>query len=198
MAPAELMFTRLPPPWSSKCGIAAAQVFHTPMRFTSTTVRQSSRVVLSHGADRQHTGVGHRPVQPAELADAVIDRLAQLGIVADIDDTTHTATAELRHQTYRLGEVILGGQGIFDLRQRFADVDQDEVGTFLGKPQRVAASHTAGGAGDQNTFPGNASRGDAVMRLSARSTSGRAWSLTGECPPPRSVHSARGRPSRSR
>ena len=29
MAPAELTLTRLPPPWSSKWGIAAAQVFQT-------------------------------------------------------------------------------------------------------------------------------------------------------------------------
>lgn len=34
-----LMFTRLPPPCSSRCGIAAAQVFQAPMRLTCVHVR---------------------------------------------------------------------------------------------------------------------------------------------------------------
>ena len=71
---------------------------------------------LVPGRRRQHTGVGHRTVQAAKLDDAVIDRPAQLGLVADIDDATYTATAELRHQACGLGEFIFGGQGIFDLR----------------------------------------------------------------------------------
>src|SRR3984893_12310512 len=40
IAPAELMLTKLPPPSATRCGTAAAQVFHVPIRFTSTTVRQ--------------------------------------------------------------------------------------------------------------------------------------------------------------
>ena len=76
----------------------------------------------------------NRPVQAAQLADAIIDGRAQLNVVTDVDDAAHTATAKLRHQSYGLGEVILGGQRIVELRQGLADVDQDEIGAFFREP----------------------------------------------------------------
>ncbi len=158
MAPAELMLTRLPPPCSSKCGIAAAHVFHTPMRFDVDHRAPLIECCSVPRRRRQHAGVGHRSVQTAQLADAVIDGRAQLFVVADVDDAAHAATAKLRHQSYGLGEVVLGGQGIVDLRQGLADVDQDEIGSFLREPQRMAAAQTAGRAGDEYAFPGNAPR----------------------------------------
>jgi hypothetical protein len=82
-----------------------------------------------------------------------------LGFVADVDDSAHAATAEIYYHTYRFGQVIRSGQGIFDLRQGLADVDQDQVRTLLGQPHGMTAPHTASRAGDQNAFTRNASRG---------------------------------------
>ena len=84
--------------------------------------------------DRQHTGVGDRSVQAAQFTHAFIDGFAQLGFVANVDDTTHTAAAGLLDETHSLGEIVLGGQRIFELRQGLTNVDKDEVRTFLGKP----------------------------------------------------------------
>ena len=72
---------------------------------------------------------------------------------------THTVATEIPYQFYGFGQVVFCGQGVFDLRQGFADVEQNDVRALLRKSQRVAAPHAAGGPSDQNAFTGNASRG---------------------------------------
>src|ERR1700744_4781352 len=154
MAPAELILTKLPPPWTSRCGIATAQVFHVPMRFTSTTVRQWSEVVLSQGATVRTPALATAPSNPPRFVDALVDRRAHSRFVADISDSAHTAAAVRGDQTHRLGQVVLGGQVVFDLRQGLTEVDENEISALLGESDRVTAPQTACGTGDQHAFAG--------------------------------------------
>ena len=174
---AELMLTRLPPR-STRWGSAAAQVFQVPIRLTSTTVRHCSGVVVSQVPDGQHAGVGHRGVQAAQFGDAVVDRRGQRRGVADIDDVRDGAAAELVDQTCRLVEIVPRGERVFDLRQRCADVDEDEVGAFFGQPHRMAAAHSPRGAGDQHPLAGDSPVRSAHSLLQKPASTGNVTPVT--------------------
>ena len=59
------------------------------------------------------------------------------------------AAAVLFDQSSRLLEIFARCEGVVDLRQRLTDIDQNEVGAFLGEPHGMAAAHPARGAGNK-------------------------------------------------
>ena len=152
---AELMLTRLPPR-STRCGSAAAQVFHVPMRLTSTTVRHCSDVVVSQVPTVSTPALATAASRPPSSATPSSTAARQRRSVADVDDVRDRAPAVLLHQAGRLLEIFGRGQRVLDFGQRLADVDQDEVGAFFGESDGVAATHAPRRAGDQNALAGDA------------------------------------------
>src|SRR5215470_15164888 len=74
---------------------------------------------------------------------------ASTGEVTDVGLHRHNPAAVLAHQGRGLLEVRERGALVRDGLHRRADVDRDDVRTLLGEPDRLGASLTASGAGDQ-------------------------------------------------
>ena len=86
------------------------------------------RITQRHGED---AGVGDHDVEPSEVGDAGLERVAQLGPLAHVGLAGHDAPAQLLDRALGLGQVLRRGEGIvvrFDLT---ADVDGDDVRPLL-------------------------------------------------------------------
>ena len=143
------------PPASTRCGSAAAQVFHVPMRFTSTTARHCSDVVVSHVPTVSTPALATAASSPPSSATPSCDRRGQAPGVAHVDHRGDGAAAVFFDQANGLVEIFARRQRVLHLGQRLTDVDQDEVSTLLGQAHRMTAAHPARGAGHQDTLAGN-------------------------------------------
>ncbi len=107
------------------------------------------------------SGVGADDVQPAQLLDAAVHRRFQRVVIADVDLGGHDAAVQALDEVGRLGQVI--GRRRRDLAaatDRRADVDRDDVGTFLRQAHRVAAALAASRPGDERDLALNSSTHD--------------------------------------
>src|SRR3954447_9271952 len=102
---AELMLTMLPPR-STRCGIAAAQVFHVPIRLTSTTVRHCSEVVLSQVPTVSTPALATAASNPPSSVTPSSTAAANAAASRPINDMGQHATAVLLRQPSRLGEIV--------------------------------------------------------------------------------------------
>ena len=103
------------------------------------------------------TGRRHDDVEPAELGDAAVERLAQLLGLANVGLCGDDALTGLLDQLGGLVEILRLGHRVADCLDVVADVDRDDVGALLGQPNRVAAALPARSAGDECNFSLNAS-----------------------------------------
>ena len=104
MRPAVDPVTMMEPP-SAMCGSATATVFITPRRSTSVGVDEvgSLRISQGHGED---AGVGDDDVEPSEIGNACLDRVAQLGPLAHVGLAGHDAAAKLLDRSLGLCQVL--------------------------------------------------------------------------------------------
>ena len=89
----------------------------------------------------------------AEFGDAVGDDLLEPFEVADVGLLGDDAPAGLLDEVDRLVEILAGRHRIGDAVDLFAQVERDDVGAFLGEPNRVAAALTARRARDEGDLP---------------------------------------------
>ena len=92
------------------------------------------RITQGHGED---AGVGDDDVEPSEIGDARLERVAQLGTLTDVGLAGHDAAAQLLDGALGLREVLGRRERIvvrFDLA---ADVDGDDVRPLLGHADGV-------------------------------------------------------------
>ena len=152
----ELMLTRLPPR-STRCGIAAAQVFHVPIRLTSNTVRHCFCVVWSQVPTVSTPALATDASNPPSCATPSSTAAANASASRTSTHMGDHPAAVLFGQPSRFGQILTCCKRVLQLRQRLADVDQDEVGALLGKPHRVAAAHPPCRPGDQDPLAGDPS-----------------------------------------
>ena len=144
----------------------AAAALHEMWNRGRTRVPRADQVDVQHraplllcglvpGAHGQHTGVGHRGIQPTQLRDPVVDSGRQRSASRTSTTWVITRRTVLFGQPRRFGQILTCCKRVLQLRQRLADVDQDEVGALLGEPHRVAAAHPPCRAGDQDPLAGD-------------------------------------------
>ena len=112
-------------------------------------VDEMHRVELLAERHRQDARVGDHDVEPAEVGDAGLQRVAQLVALADVGDPGDDAAAEFLDRPLDVGEVIGCGKRVRVGVDVAADVDDDDVGAFLGHGERVRASLTASPTRDE-------------------------------------------------
>ncbi len=93
--------------------------------------------------------VGDDDVEPPELLDAAVDGGRQRVEVAHVDFCRDDAAVEVLDHVRGLGEILRGGRRCGRVFESAADVDRDDVGALLGKPNRMASALAARGAGDE-------------------------------------------------
>jgi hypothetical protein len=98
---------------------------------------------------RGDPGLRHHDVQPAQLGEARLQRLAELGPLAHVGLHRHDAPVLRFDQADRLLQVVRAGQRVLDRVDVVAQVDRDDVGALLGQPHRVAAALAARRARDE-------------------------------------------------
>jgi hypothetical protein len=108
-------------------------------------------------------GLGYDDVDLAELGDAALQRLTELGRLADVGLRRDDAATGLLHQLGGLFEVLGRRHRVADGRDVLAQVDRDDVRAFFGEPDRVAAALAARRAGDKCDFPLHASHSKVVL-----------------------------------
>src|ERR1700729_858554 len=89
----------------------------------------------------------------AELADTLLQHGLELVPVPDIGLPGDDAAAEVLDRLRRFLQVLRGGQGVQVGLDLLADVDGDDVGTFLGQPDGMAPALAACRSGDECNFP---------------------------------------------
>ena len=92
-----------------------------------------------------------------ELGDAVLEDRLQLGRVTHVDLRRDNALSGLFDELRGLLEILRRGHRVADRREVLTAVDRDDVGAFLGEPDRMTAALPARGTGDECDFPLNAS-----------------------------------------
>ena len=113
-------------------------------------VDEVHRVELLAERHRQDARVGHDDVEPAEVGDAGLERVAQLMTLADVGDLGEHATAEFLDRPLDVGEIVGGGERVRVRVDVPADVDDDDVGTLFGHRERVRAALTARSTRDES------------------------------------------------
>ena len=94
---------------------------------------------------RRRTGgidarIGDDDIEPAEFGDSRVDRRGHRLEHRDVGEPRHAAPAALLHFGCSVAQFV-GRRG---------HVDRDHIGTFVGEPFTVHASHPPGGAGDDH------------------------------------------------
>src|SRR5262249_47345282 len=79
----------------------------------------------------------------------VFDRGPQLGALTHVRLTGDDPPPGLLDQTFGLGQVLRAGHWVRVRFDRLADVDGDDVGTFLGLPQRMRTALATARTGDE-------------------------------------------------
>ncbi|WAM19631.1 hypothetical protein OYT95_38890 (plasmid) [Rhodococcus sp. JS3073] len=115
--------------------------------------------VCVHGVDEscpaigagnwQVTGDGDDDIEASESSDPVVDRSAQALTVANIDKRRHNCATPFLHLRDRPLELVHSCQWMVGGIDPTACVDSDDVGPGGSQPDGVAASWTAGGAGNE-------------------------------------------------
>jgi hypothetical protein len=85
----------------------------------------------------------------AELRDAFLERRAQLRGFTHVGLRGENAAAGLLDEFGGLLEVLGRRHRVSDRRDVLAEVDSDDVGAFLGKPNRVTSALPTGSTGDE-------------------------------------------------
>ena len=85
----------------------------------------------------------------AELRDALLERGAQLRGLTHVGLCGEDAAARLLDEFGGLLEVLRRRHRVTDRRDVLAEVDRDDVGAFLGEPDRVTPALPASGTGDE-------------------------------------------------
>ena len=110
-------------------------------------------VQLPRRAEGSDPGVGADDVDVPECFEPLGHGLVQLGLRPDIGLSGHDAPAEFLDQRHRLLEIVFGGEGVFHAVDLFHEVDGDDVGAFLGQPDRMRTTLASGRSGDKGDFP---------------------------------------------
>lgn len=99
-------------------------------------VDEIARLRLSqrHGKD---AGIGDHDIEVAEIRKARLDGCAQLIAFAHVGLDRQDAAATVLDQLGRLVQILRGRQRIRVRLDVFANVDRDDVGTFLRHPDGV-------------------------------------------------------------
>ena len=84
-------------------------------------------------------GVGHDDVQTSELLDTVVDCGLECRLVANVDLRGDHPSIEILDHVRGFGEILWGGRRRGRRVEPTADVDGDDVGTFLGEANRMAS-----------------------------------------------------------
>jgi hypothetical protein len=92
---------------------------------------------------RGDPGLGHHDVQPAQLADALLQRRRQLRPLPHVGLHRHDPPVLRLDQPDRLLQVIGRRKRVLERRDVMREVDRDDVGAFLRQPHRVTAALTA-------------------------------------------------------
>lgn len=137
------MLTRLLPR-STRCGSAAAQVCHVSIRFTSTTIRHRSAVVVSQVLAVITPALATAASSPPSwatpsstaVANAAVSRTSTTSVTAGRPCFSTSRAASSRSSGSASGYSIP--------RQRRADVDQDQVGAFSNLVYGLSARFAAG------------------------------------------------------
>ena len=149
--PAVELVKTIAPPWprSIIVGIAVSTVLNTPVRLTSMTscqrrplVRRSTSARCPALASTMSTG----PSSAVPASNACLQR----GQVADVGLRGDDPAVQGLDLLGRLREVGGGRHGVGDAVDLLADVDGDDVGAFLGEPDRVAAALAACRTSDES------------------------------------------------
>ena len=94
-------------------------------------------------------GLRHDDVEMAELCDALLERGAQLRGLTHVGLRGESAAPRLLDECRGLLEVLRRRHRVTDRRDVLTEVDSDDVGAFLGQPDRVTPALPARGAGDE-------------------------------------------------
>src|SRR5690349_7988189 len=86
-------------------------------------------------------------METAQLGDRLVHCLLQRSTVADVDDRRNRAATGLFDQLDRLVQILPGSKRVLVGFDVGAHVQSDDVGTLVGKMDRVAAALSAGGTG---------------------------------------------------
>jgi hypothetical protein len=148
-------------------------VFHVPVRLTSIVSCQICGGDLVPPACDENGRVGHHDVETAEFGYSLGRDLLQAFEVAGVDLPGDDTPVEGLHLLYRLGEVVGCRRVVENTSHWLADIDGDDVGTFLRKPQCVAAALAPGGAGNEGDLPRDAIRHGSSPGLSGFAEKGR-------------------------
>jgi hypothetical protein len=112
---------------------------------------------MSFHAGAEDARVHRHDVEPAELRDAIVDRLPEGAEVADVGLGGDDPAVERLDLAGGFREVIRGRQRVRHGGDLAGDVNRDDVGALLGQSHRVAAPLPAGGPGDQGDHAPHAS-----------------------------------------
>jgi hypothetical protein len=108
-------------------------------------------VRFAHG-HWQDAGVRDNDVDPAEVGQPRLDRVAQFMALTHVGDPGNDTAPEFLHRSFRLREIIRRGKRIGVRVDLAADVDCDDVGTFPGHRERMGAALTACCTSDESNL----------------------------------------------
>lgn len=148
MPAVELVMMIDPPPAVCRCGIAATQVFQTPVRLVSMVSCQICGVVSSQGWTVQMPAFAH-DVEAAQLGDAVVDGGLERGRVADVGLGGDDPPVQVLDLTHCFGQVVGVAHRVADRVVVLAGVHGDDVGAFLRQSHGVTAALASGRPGDE-------------------------------------------------
>ncbi len=114
---------------------------------------------------REDPRVGEHEVDPPEFGDAVGHDVLEPLEVPDVALLGDDAAAGLLDEVDRLVEILRGRHRVGDAVDLIAQVERDDVGAFLGEPDRVRAALTPRRAGDEGDLAVELSRHDALRHL---------------------------------
>ncbi len=132
-------------------------------------VDERHRVECSSHGHRQDARVGDDDVDLAEIGQSCLDSLAEFVALPHVGDLGHHAAADLLDRAFGLRQVVRSRQRIWIGWDVAADIDRDDVGTFLGHLDRMRATLSTGRTGDESDlaleFPSHSSSTDYERRL---------------------------------
>jgi hypothetical protein len=109
-------------------------------------------IQLFQRAEAEDAGVGRDDVQLPELGHAVVQRRLQRAVVPHVGLGGHDPPVQRLDLLDRLGQVRRGRHRVRHAGDLGTQVHRDDVGAFLGEPDRMAAALAPRGAGDEGDF----------------------------------------------